>query len=286
LATNGRRVSIVIPTRGSSHTLVDCLQSIRKQSYGPLEIIVVGDLRGDEGARIAQRFGAVVVEHRGNRASARNRGVSCSKGDYLLFIDSDQTLEEDVVKECVELCEREEVEGVKIPELFVGQGLWSRSSAVWKNMVQKVEGASGGIPRFYRRSALQKHVLNEALTLWEDYDLYSRLKRDGARFAWASSHIYHKEPGLLEMLAKSFRYGTAISASTNAMGKTILVEKVQLTLRTLLCLLKSRTPAILKVGCIMTVLLKASASLLGALHRRFMQRRTEDRFQVPCLSGG
>ena len=115
-------VSAVIPTYNSEKTLEKCLKSIRRQTYRNLEIIVVDKFSKDRTVEIAKRFRAKIIQDYGERARAKNIGLKNAKGKYVSFVDSDMELSKDVVKECVELMEKDDkIGGTIIPERSVGE---------------------------------------------------------------------------------------------------------------------------------------------------------------------
>ena len=123
-------------------------------------------------------------------------GLLYSNGEYILFLDSDQQLNQETLEECTGTCLKEDADAVKIPEVFVGGDFWGRCSALWKNAVAEALGMAGGIPRFYRASLLtQKGGFTSGLTFWEDLDLYERLKAGGQKLhgVTASLHITKME---------------------------------------------------------------------------------------------
>ena len=87
------QVSVVIPTHNRLRMLHDAIDSVLAQTYRNFELIVVDDGSEDGTAeKIPARYGSalrVVVEARRGVAAARNRGVNCSRGRYLAFLDSD-----------------------------------------------------------------------------------------------------------------------------------------------------------------------------------------------------
>lgn len=118
-------VSVIIPTCNSEKTLELCLKSLINQSYNDIEIIVVDRFSADRTVEIAERYEAKVYQLDCERAKAKNFGLNKAKGKYVLFVDSDMELSRDVVKECVEMAEKDDkVGGVIIPERSVGDGFW------------------------------------------------------------------------------------------------------------------------------------------------------------------
>ncbi|MEM2727704.1 MAG: glycosyltransferase family 2 protein, partial [Candidatus Bathyarchaeia archaeon] len=126
-------VSVIIPTHNSAKTLTACLKSIVAQSYPFIELVVVDGYSDDETVNLANLFGAKVISCRGTQAAARNAGITFSKGDYILFLDSDQQLSRRVIEECIYISLEHGVEAIKIPEKFIGTNFIGKCSALWKN---------------------------------------------------------------------------------------------------------------------------------------------------------
>lgn len=99
-------VSIVIPTRNSEETLPLCLESIRRQTYRNIEVIVVDSYSIDRTVEIAKRYGTKVIETRGALLWARYLGHLHVKGEIELLLDSDQILDPTAIERSVKLVER------------------------------------------------------------------------------------------------------------------------------------------------------------------------------------
>src|SRR5437868_1519424 len=116
-------VSVVVPTRNSAETLESCLRSVREQSHPSVELIVVDNHSSDATIPIASAVADTVVTAGPERSAQRNVGARQSRGDYLLFIDSDMELDVGLVAECVSLASRG-LAAVVIPEVSFGEGFW------------------------------------------------------------------------------------------------------------------------------------------------------------------
>jgi glycosyltransferase involved in cell wall biosynthesis len=83
-------VSVVIPARDAGRVLGRALESVRRQTLAPAEVVVVDDGSGDDTAEVAAASGAGVVRqgHAGVSA-ARNRGIETSAADWVAFLDAD-----------------------------------------------------------------------------------------------------------------------------------------------------------------------------------------------------
>lgn len=86
--------SIIVPAYNSEKTLARTLDSLLKQVFADLEIIVVNDGSSDQTAHVAESYCAdrrVRVVHQRNRglAGARNTGISVARGKFIGFCDAD-----------------------------------------------------------------------------------------------------------------------------------------------------------------------------------------------------
>lgn len=93
-------VSVIIPCYNHGHLLANAIQSVKKQTYSNVEIIVVDDGSADNTAEVALGFGQVLYVHQKNSglAASRNTGIGKCNGAYLVFLDADDILYPDGIK--------------------------------------------------------------------------------------------------------------------------------------------------------------------------------------------
>lgn len=89
-----KKVSVIIPVYNSSKYIKECLDSVIKQTYKNLEIIIVDDNSTDNSIEIIKSYNdkrIKIIESKENvgAAESRNKGIDAATGDYLCFIDSD-----------------------------------------------------------------------------------------------------------------------------------------------------------------------------------------------------
>lgn len=91
-------VSVVMAARDAERTLRESVESLLAQTYPQWELIIVDDGSSDDTATVAQRLCAqdgriryLFQEHAG-ASQARNRGLTQARGEWLLFLDSDDTV--------------------------------------------------------------------------------------------------------------------------------------------------------------------------------------------------
>jgi len=87
-------VSIIIPCFRQAHLLGEAIESVLAQSYPHFEIVVVDDGSPDNPLQVVKRYSSVsyLRQENGGVASARNRGIQTSTGEYLVFLDGDDRL--------------------------------------------------------------------------------------------------------------------------------------------------------------------------------------------------
>lgn len=94
------KFSIIIPVYNVEKYIKECLDSVLNQTYKDYEVIVVNDGTKDNSIEIAKEYPFKIINQKNQGLSvARNTGVKHAKGEYILFLDSDDYLEKDTLKE-------------------------------------------------------------------------------------------------------------------------------------------------------------------------------------------
>lgn len=99
-----KKISIIIPAYNTEKYIGRCLESVLNQTYQNLEIILVDDGSTDNTLELMNEFGLkdsrIKVVHKENdgQAEARNTGMDASTGEYIIFVDSDDFIENDMVE--------------------------------------------------------------------------------------------------------------------------------------------------------------------------------------------
>ena len=92
-------ISFIVPIYNAEQYLPACLDSLLGQTVRDLQIILVDDSSTDGSLAVAQRYAAqdtrieIYVQSHAGQSAARNKGLSYVKGDYLAFVDADDTID-------------------------------------------------------------------------------------------------------------------------------------------------------------------------------------------------
>ncbi|WP_016896792.1 glycosyltransferase [Aerococcus viridans] len=109
-------VSIIVPVYNAAPYLSKCITSILNQSYQNLECILVNDGSTDNSLDICLEWTKkdtkvqVIDQKNGGVSVARNQGIQASRGDFILFVDSDDTVDSNTISYLIEEQESENVD--------------------------------------------------------------------------------------------------------------------------------------------------------------------------------
>ena len=106
------RVSVIVPVYQVEQYLAKCLDSILAQTFTDFELILVNDGTRDRCPEIMDEYAArdarirLVHKENGGLSSARNAGLDIARGEYIVFVDSDDTVEPTMIADAVQAAEK------------------------------------------------------------------------------------------------------------------------------------------------------------------------------------
>lgn len=106
------KASVVIPVYNAQDTLEQCLESVRLQTLGSFEALLVDDGSSDRSADIARRYAeqdprfTVLVQENAGPGVARNRAIDLARGEYVLCVDCDDWIDETLLERAVSEADR------------------------------------------------------------------------------------------------------------------------------------------------------------------------------------
>jgi glycosyltransferase involved in cell wall biosynthesis len=197
------RVSVVVPTYNQARFIAATVESALAQTYPDVEIIVVDDGSTDDTQAVLSAYrDSVHCIHQQNRglAGARNTGFLASRGDYLLFLDSDDLIHPDKLAAHVSVLEAE-------PGFGLVYSAWRQISPDGTQVLGEVRPNRQGqllkellLRRFFffasaavlRRECIEQvGLFDESLRWSEDADMWLRLARAGYAFGYIDRPLLH-----------------------------------------------------------------------------------------------
>jgi len=181
-------VSVVIATYNMSAYLPEAVESVRSQTYGPIEIIIVDDGSTDNTAAVVDQWKKdtrVRYVHQDNQGQtvAKNRGISESTGEYIAFLDADDRWKAAKLEQQMRFFDEDRSVGVVYTDTVIideyGRETGRRKIARPQGRVTEqllddnfVEFGSAVVARH----ALERMgAFDETLSMSIDYDLWLRL---------------------------------------------------------------------------------------------------------------
>lgn len=185
-------VSIIVPVYNISEYLPACVESLRKQTYTDVEIILVDDGSMDGSGALCDEYASedsrirVVHKENGGLSSARNAGLEVAAGEWILFVDGDDYLVQDAVKLLTEVATRhpdadfvhflyQETDGSWQPEAQDREEqVLTEVSAFFRYLYDMGGVAASSCTKLFRRALFRELRFREGIR-HEDEELMTRL---------------------------------------------------------------------------------------------------------------
>lgn len=235
-------VSICMPAYNSEKYIRQALESIHAQSYPNIELIIVNDGSTDRTSEIMQEYAGerVTLIHQENKGQAASCNVAFSyaKGQFIKFMDSDDLISEDFIKNQVERIEgREDAVATAAWGRFYENNVDTFKSAeepIWKDMppidwiVQSL-GSGANMMQcglfLIPRSVLQRSGLwDERLTLINDFDFFIRVILSAKEMLFAEDAVLYYRSGINSLSAQTSRKAMESAFLSLNLGVTRLLQ--------------------------------------------------------------
>lgn len=111
------KFSLIVPVYKVEEYLPKCIESVLAQKHQDFELLLIDDGSPDNCGRICDEYAAkypekilAVHQPNGGAGAARNHGIRLSKGEYILFLDSDDSISEDLLSDLASVIEQNPVD--------------------------------------------------------------------------------------------------------------------------------------------------------------------------------
>lgn len=210
------RISVIVPVYNSEATVADCIGSILCQTYRDVEIVAVDDGSTDNSGAVIDRFALsdsrmhTVHQPNKGRTEARRVGAEKATGEWIAFVDSDDTLPPDAIENLARGtaadCDIVFGNGYTLP----GERRESIPIGEFRHLTVRAEGTIG-VPwgSLYRRTVLTPRLfdLPRHIYMGEDYVFWLRLVFSTEKaVSIINENVYNKGD---EHTSNSFRWTAA-----------------------------------------------------------------------------
>lgn len=199
-------VSVVLTVYNGQATVISSLDSLSRQSYRNMEILVIDDGSTDATAKLLKGYVEnsgdtrirIIRQENAGRARAKNVGLREASGSVIVFCEDDAKYDREYVQNAVQkLSEEGDGSAGVIGPHFV----WNRDASVTTRVkdIERRRNFISYVPKscwFYRKNLLDSlGGFNEDLEFGEDVEPAIRLARMGFRFSYEEKCLWlHREP--------------------------------------------------------------------------------------------
>jgi glycosyltransferase involved in cell wall biosynthesis len=181
-------VSVIITCYNHGNYLPEAIDSVKRQSYEPIELIVVDDGSTDNTKEIALRYDNVnyIFQFNAGLSAARNTGLDNCSGEYVVFLDADDWFYSNAIQLNADLLDENPYAAFvsgwhdKVDQ-YNQRIVNDEQILVTENyFIQLLKGNYIGMHAavMYRKSVLQRYRFDISLKACEDYDVYLRIARE------------------------------------------------------------------------------------------------------------
>jgi len=186
-------ISVVIPTYNRSKLLSMTVESVLAQTYPAVEVIVVDDGSADDTAAVGRDYGQRVRFIRQDNAgvsAARNRGFLASNGEYVNFLDDDDTIVPEKIERQVAMLRHQPEAGLVHCRYYLmdksGTPIYQVGRLPAGDILRDLVCANFvwmSAPLIRRECLERAGLFDETLSAAADYDLWLRIAQAGYPFA-------------------------------------------------------------------------------------------------------
>ncbi|MBR2880705.1 MAG: glycosyltransferase family 2 protein [Oscillospiraceae bacterium] len=197
------KISIIIPVYNSEKYLNKCLDSVFSQSFKDFEIIIVNDGSPDNSQAIIDSYKAeypgkicAFMQENAGQASARNRGLRSARGEFVMFLDSDDYLHPEAFEKAISCAEANSSDIVCFNMFFDTDGrieefnyrIFESDDPIKKYILNETSPCN----KLIKRELLQNNALRfrEGI-IYEDHELIPRLALFTDKISFIDDRLYY-----------------------------------------------------------------------------------------------
>lgn len=201
-------ISIIIPVYNSEKSIVRCIESIQRQTYPSLEILIINDGSTDKSVEICEKYAkedsriCIISQKNKGVSAARNTGITKAIGTYIQFIDSDDYISESCCERLIDTITSKNTDMV-ICGCIEHRGIDTKAIYFKDKAYQPKQEMKHDFGEIYRSNLLNipwnklfirekiKEGFHETLSLGEDLMFNLAYLRECNSVALISDRLYH-----------------------------------------------------------------------------------------------
>ena len=222
-------VSVLIPAYNEVLTIEKTVKSVVAAKYPRKQIVVIDDGSSDATAQVVTKLIKryprtdikLIIQENAGKGAALNRGIKVAKGELVMVLDADATIDVDALKNCIKYFDDPKIKAIASSVGLEDNGRWlgllQRIEYLMSYRMKRsltalnIEYIIGGVGSVYRLSTLKQVSGYRLNTITEDIDLSMKVVARGNRayrVAFASDVRTKTEPvhSFKELIGQRYRW--------------------------------------------------------------------------------
>lgn len=222
------KVSIIVPVYNVEKYITKCIESVINQTYTDIEILIVDDGSPDRSIEKIEIYNdpriKILRKENGGLSDARNYGLERSKGEYIIFVDSDDWIDTDFLSNCINYLDNnqeidliilgyiKDYEDKNEKTLRTQTVIPIRKNFIVKDLnlefnSQNIDLMGYTVNKIYRKSIISKgnHRFLRGITLVEDALFNFNVLKDVKNILFLDKAYYHYRIKPVKTLMSTFR---------------------------------------------------------------------------------
>lgn len=202
------KVSVIVPIYNVEKYLDKCLSSLKSQTLTDFEALLINDGTPDESMKIAEKYAVddsrfiIYNKKNGGLSDARNYGIERAKGEFIVFVDSDDYLHKDYLKTMYDDCINNNADmaycrfkhtylksGIKMPSINPRKGIIDKSKAL-NMLIRDNRMHSYAWNKMYRRTLFIDNDIRYPIIYFEDVATSARVLFHANKIAVTDKKLY------------------------------------------------------------------------------------------------
>lgn len=160
----GTMISVIVPTYNKECFIKRCIKSVLESTMQDFELLIIDDGSTDKTVEVIKCFADTRIrfykQKRNGPGAARNKGINLSRGEFILFLDSDDTINKDTLQMLLD--------GIRENDVAIGN-----YNVVYDN---------GKVEKFINPTECAFNAFFESVTIWHRLYRSSFLKKNKVKF--------------------------------------------------------------------------------------------------------
>lgn len=198
-------ISVIVPIYNAEKHLARCIESIRRQTYSNIEIILINDGSTDRSLEICEQFSVIdsriiLIDKVNEGVSAtRNKGITVAKGEYIGFVDSDDYIEENMYEILIKRIQEDDSQLSALTNYTIND--FKNNSEFDRNgTINGVEALKYlfylSFPTslwayLYTRDVLRGVILNDKVHYFEDFEFNALVLKNSKKVSLCNEMLYN-----------------------------------------------------------------------------------------------